>query len=126
MKKDEGRRKLQRNDLCRCGSGKKYKNCCFQKDQDARGAEAMDRMGAELQQRLNPIENIEDDVPLRPRGSMIRQMNRGELLWAGLREGGGKEIPDLPPLISNPPFTNSDGLPTELVKRAKPRPKKKK
>lgn len=23
---------LQRNDLCRCGSGKKYKNCCLRKD----------------------------------------------------------------------------------------------
>lgn len=25
--------KLQRNDPCHCGSGKKYKNCCQQKDQ---------------------------------------------------------------------------------------------
>ena len=25
-------KKLGRNDPCRCGSGKKYKNCCFAKD----------------------------------------------------------------------------------------------
>jgi uncharacterized protein len=25
--------KVGRNDPCRCGSGKKYKNCCMQKDQ---------------------------------------------------------------------------------------------
>lgn len=25
--------KVGRNDLCRCGSGKKYKNCCMDKDQ---------------------------------------------------------------------------------------------
>lgn len=24
--------KLQRNDSCHCGSGKKYKNCCMEKD----------------------------------------------------------------------------------------------
>ncbi|MFI0435311.1 MAG: SEC-C metal-binding domain-containing protein [Parachlamydiaceae bacterium] len=24
--------KVGRNDLCSCGSGKKYKNCCFHKD----------------------------------------------------------------------------------------------
>lgn len=26
--------KLGRNDPCHCGSGKKYKSCCMQKDQD--------------------------------------------------------------------------------------------
>ena len=26
---------LERNDPCHCGSGKKYKNCCWQKDQMA-------------------------------------------------------------------------------------------
>ncbi|WP_071594668.1 SEC-C metal-binding domain-containing protein [Gracilimonas tropica] len=25
--------KLHRNDPCHCGSGKKYKNCCLEKDQ---------------------------------------------------------------------------------------------
>jgi|AntRauTorckE6833_2_1112554.scaffolds.fasta_scaffold00158_25 hypothetical protein len=25
--------KLKRNDECHCGSGKKYKNCCLQKDE---------------------------------------------------------------------------------------------
>ena len=27
--------KLGRNDLCHCGSGKKYKKCCLQKDEEA-------------------------------------------------------------------------------------------
>lgn len=25
---------IERNDLCYCGSGKKYKNCCMKKDQE--------------------------------------------------------------------------------------------
>ena len=28
-------KKLGRNDPCPCGSGKKYKNCCMKKDQEA-------------------------------------------------------------------------------------------
>lgn len=27
----------QRNDLCKCGSGKKYKKCCYFKDNDGKG-----------------------------------------------------------------------------------------
>lgn len=27
---------LKRNDLCHCGSGKKYKNCCMEKDKSGR------------------------------------------------------------------------------------------
>jgi uncharacterized protein len=30
--------KVGRNDPCPCGSGKKYKNCCFQKEQNKRGS----------------------------------------------------------------------------------------
>lgn len=30
----ELRKKIGRNDLCYCGSGKKYKNCCIKKDQE--------------------------------------------------------------------------------------------
>ncbi|MDQ3036499.1 MAG: SEC-C metal-binding domain-containing protein [Myxococcota bacterium] len=31
--------KLGRNDVCRCGSGQKYKKCCLPADEAARGAE---------------------------------------------------------------------------------------
>jgi hypothetical protein len=31
--------KIARNDPCHCGSGKKYKKCCFAKDEAARSAE---------------------------------------------------------------------------------------
>lgn len=27
-------KKISRNDLCPCGSGKKYKNCCIEKDKE--------------------------------------------------------------------------------------------
>jgi len=30
--------KLNRNDPCRCGSGKKYKNCCQGKDESEKGS----------------------------------------------------------------------------------------
>jgi hypothetical protein len=124
MKKDAGRLKPGRNDLCHCGSGKKYKNCCWEKDQDARSAATMDRMGAELQHRLNPIVNPEDDVPLRTRNGVLPQMNRGELFWAGLQEGGGKVIPDLPEPLGNDPFEKTGGLPPEKVKAKAKRKKK--
>jgi preprotein translocase subunit SecA len=32
IKRDESGRKLGRNDPCHCGSGKKYKKCCWDKD----------------------------------------------------------------------------------------------
>lgn len=31
--------KLGRNDVCRCGSGQKYKKCCLPQDEAARAAE---------------------------------------------------------------------------------------
>src|SRR5262245_15926597 len=31
---------IGRNDLCHCGSGKKYKKCCLEKDEEARRKEA--------------------------------------------------------------------------------------
>ena len=38
---------LGRNEKCHCGSGKKYKNCCLQKDlEEQRAAEAEARMKA--------------------------------------------------------------------------------
>ena len=33
--------KAGRNDLCPCGSGKKYKRCCESKQQSTRGSRAM-------------------------------------------------------------------------------------
>jgi hypothetical protein len=32
---DNAQKTLGRNDPCHCGSGKKYKQCCLQKDEDA-------------------------------------------------------------------------------------------
>ena len=125
MKKDEAPRKLRRNDPCHCGSGKKYKHC-WQKDQDALAAAAMDRMGAELQHRLNPIENPEDDVLLRTRSSYNRQMNRGELLWAAIQESGGKALPNMPPEITTAPFEKTDAFSVPPDSKRKPRSKKKK
>ncbi|MEO6594361.1 MAG: SEC-C metal-binding domain-containing protein [Planctomycetota bacterium] len=31
-RRDSSRRKIGRNDPCPCGSGRKYKKCCFEKD----------------------------------------------------------------------------------------------
>jgi len=40
------RRSQRRNDLCSCGSGKKYKRCCLAKERVARQAEAATRKRA--------------------------------------------------------------------------------
>jgi uncharacterized protein len=38
--------KIGRNDPCPCGSGKKYKKCCYDKDQAAAHAAAVERAAA--------------------------------------------------------------------------------
>ena len=44
--------KLGRNEKCHCGSGKKYKNCCLQKDLEAENAE--EEKAAEDPYEVNP------------------------------------------------------------------------
>ncbi len=41
---------LGRNELCHCGSGKKYKNCCLQKDLEAERAKPAATEGEEAYQ----------------------------------------------------------------------------
>lgn len=43
----ESLEKIGRNDLCHCGSGKKYKKCCMTKDQDEK---------KELMQKMKTVE----------------------------------------------------------------------
>ena len=106
MKKDQGHRTLQRNDPCHCGSGKKYKNCCWQKDQDARTEADLDRRTAELQAKLNPIDNP-DWAPGRTRTGSSRQMNRGEMFWAALQQNKGPGLPEIPVDVSTDPFDHT-------------------
>ena len=86
----------------------------------------MDRRADQLQRKLNPVDGPKDDVLNRTRTYMLSQMNRGELFWAGLQEGGGKEIPDVPPPLGNAPFEIADELRSPAKKKGKPQPRKKK
>lgn len=63
---------LRRNEKCHCGSGKKYKNCCLQKDLDAaREAEQEQRRKAALakESKDNP------DLKLDENGEVIFEEN---------------------------------------------------
>ena len=55
--------KIGRNDLCPCGSGKKYKKCCMVKDE---------------RQRMDSQSNIEADTPSDRAGAQHRPKARAE------------------------------------------------
>ena len=49
-------RKIKRNSLCPCGSGKKYKYCCLRNEQEFRADEVValrDKLGWTGKQRLD-------------------------------------------------------------------------
>lgn len=52
--------KQGRNDKCRCGSGKKYKRCCYGKDGTTSGKESVLKLltGGNLGKELNPNGNV--------------------------------------------------------------------
>lgn len=58
---------LGRNQKCHCGSGKKYKNCCLQKDQDAAREDALE---AQRKARLAKESKDNPDVQLDENGEV--------------------------------------------------------
>jgi len=55
--------KIGRNDPCHCGSGKKYKKCCMEKDKSAEMQAAMDAVNNTLQNTIDdPIDKPFDDL----------------------------------------------------------------
>lgn len=53
--------KVGRNDLCPCGSGKKYKKCCLDKDTEARrGRNQMPIMGANIDTDIIDVDDLGD------------------------------------------------------------------
>ncbi len=51
--------KLGRNDLCHCGSGKKYKKCCLQKDEEAEHNARIATQSPPLIPALPPLPRVE-------------------------------------------------------------------
>ncbi len=90
--------KLGRNDTCRCGSGKKYKKCCYEKDQetmkDASAYEGVTRTQLlEKPALVADASYIEDLKPYELKKLIPSRMNDDQLLTAyrradtfGLRE----------------------------------------
>jgi hypothetical protein len=53
--------KVSRNDRCPCGSGRKYKHCCLQQDEERRRAELQAsnaRFNAEVQRDYDAYQNL--------------------------------------------------------------------
>ncbi|HKQ72952.1 MAG TPA: SEC-C metal-binding domain-containing protein [Blastocatellia bacterium] len=50
-----------RNDPCHCGSGKKYKKCCLEKDEEARRKEAASPTPKPLSMTKSAMPNLEED-----------------------------------------------------------------
>jgi hypothetical protein len=53
-------RKVNRNDPCPCGSGKKYKKCCLSKHEETRGNIPQDRL-REMEEREKNKERLEKE-----------------------------------------------------------------
>ena len=86
MKKNQKTGRLGRNARCRCGSGKKYKECCLPADLEKKEAALWAEAGRRLSRRLNKG----------PQGGSANREQQGFRLWGGLRSSGGREIPELP------------------------------
>ncbi len=54
-------RKVNRNDPCPCGSGKKYKKCCLPHHEEARKAIPKDEL-QKLEERIHQREKLQEDV----------------------------------------------------------------
>src|SRR5215211_3800859 len=68
--------KVGRNDPCPCGSGKKYKKCCLEKDQAAGRARLvapvrLPNPGFETASASNPLLDLPITRPLDPRADAI-------------------------------------------------------
>jgi len=55
--------RIGRNDPCHCGSGKKYKKCCMNKDKEAAQAEQAARQAAAIPPPLSPVPTLPDPPP---------------------------------------------------------------
>jgi tetratricopeptide (TPR) repeat protein len=54
--------KTGRNDPCHCGSGKKYKRCCLEKDDDAASAAAQARQAASVDRTSALLDVLEESL----------------------------------------------------------------
>lgn len=54
--------KTGRNDPCHCGSGKKYKRCCLEKDEAAARADAEAKQAASAERAKNLLEALEEQL----------------------------------------------------------------
>ena len=89
------RRKFPRNSACPCGSGKKYKNCCYGNDFDW----MVDDEGS-----VSLTFPISDE-----RGEVLEEARQDFILKMG-REPGPDDLvfPDMPPLVSGFPLDFSN------------------
>jgi len=58
---------LGRNDACHCGSGRKYKHCCLDKDEAAAQAKAITDAQVEARTPEQPAEALDRQRPPKPR-----------------------------------------------------------
>ena len=90
--------KAGRNDPCPCGSGKKYKKCCFARDQEASSkpapvispadADAVSSMLAKTFENIaKPARTSEPPTPPPPRDPIVE---RGDILWEEFEAESGE------------------------------------
>lgn len=91
--------KVGRNQPCPCGSGKKYKICCREKDEAARGAERAVRKGSDQFQALGTVTTDPDSL------DRLDQLSNGalDMIRAGRLDDAEKMcnelLTDFPDLI---------------------------
>jgi len=89
MGKKTHHRKLGRDEPCHCGSGKKYKDCCREADEEKTEEELSRELSIKLNQGIA--------------GGYYRPFRYrvGFNFWAGLRALKGKGIPEIKPPLED-------------------------
>lgn len=50
-------KKINRNDPCPCGSGKKYKNCCMNQSKESTTPNALEKLKQRMKQKVHVIQS---------------------------------------------------------------------
>ena len=69
--------KIGRNDLCPCGSGKKYKKCFLAKDEEKRFLADSPPINSEAEE-IDPDESFEEDERILEEYECLKSTERGD------------------------------------------------
>lgn len=91
--------KVGRNDPCHCGSGKKYKSCCFQKEQERKNNPLS---GRKFTAKVLSSTTGRSEEPSPPKEGLAKQNADYTFLIERAFSGATQKYVDKPPIPENP------------------------